>query len=289
MTPAEPAGRGRLPDLSRIPGDSSAWNATGLPNGIDVASGRSGPTWLRVPLFPVWATNILLGILIVVWIYESYVGGSLAGSEKIQVLRDLGAKDNAKIVDGEYWRLITAMFLHSGFLHIAFNGYALLIFGQQIERFYGWARFLALYFIAGLAGSIASFAFSPAISVGASGAIFGVMGAMGAFFWVQRRLLGAMARTQLWNALTIIGINILFGLSQSGAIDNMAHGGGLIGGLIAGFLLAPRYRPGRALGPDERLLEDSMPRWAPIAVTVALLAVELMLFAVALAAQSGHL
>jgi rhomboid protease GluP len=115
------------------------------------------------------------------------------------------------------------------------------------------------------------------------------MGAMGAFFWVQRRLLGAMARTQLWNALTIIGINILFGLSQSGAIDNMAHGGGLIGGLIAGFALAPRYRPGRALGPDERMLEDSLPRWAPIAVTVALLAVELILFAVALAYQKGHI
>ena len=146
-----------------------------------------------------------------------------------------------------------------------------------------------IYFIAGLAGSIASFAFSPAISVGASGAIFGVMGAMGAFFWVQRRLLGAMARTQLWNALTIIVLNILFGLSQSGAIDNMAHGGGLIGGLIAGFLLAPRYRPGRALGPDERMLEDTAARWAPSAVMVALLAVELMLFAVALAVQKGHL
>ena len=115
-----------------------------------------------MPLFPVWATNILLGILIVVFLYESYVGGSLAGSEQIAVLRKLGAKDNNLIVQGEYWRLITAMFLHAGFLHIAFNGYALLIFGQQIERFYGWARFLAIYFVAGLAGSIASFAFSPA-------------------------------------------------------------------------------------------------------------------------------
>src|SRR5690242_15205515 len=285
MTPAEPADRGRIPDLPRIAGDSDTWNATSPTSGIDVASGRATPTWLRVPMYPVWATNILLGILIVIWIYEGIYGGSPDGSEQIQVLRDLGAKDNSLIVQGEYWRLITAMFLHSGFLHIAFNGYALLIFGQQIERFYGWARFLAVYFVAGLAGSIASFAFSPAISVGASGAIFGVMGAMGAFFWVQRRLLGAMARTQLWNALTIIGINILFGLSQSGAIDNMAHGGGLIGGLIAGFALAPRYRPGRALGPDERMLEDSLPRWAPIAVTVALLAVELILFAVALAYQ----
>jgi rhomboid protease GluP len=289
MTPAEPADRGRIPDLPRIPGESGAWTTTGLTNGVDVPSGRGTPTWLRVPRFPVWATNILLGLLVVVWLYESYVGGSLAGSERIDVLRQLGAKDNGLIVQGEYWRLITAMFLHAGFLHIAFNGYALLIFGQQVERFYGWARFLAIYFIAGLAGSIASFAFSPAISVGASGAIFGVMGAMGAFFWVQRRLLGAMARTQLWNAVTIIGINILFGLSQSGAIDNMAHGGGLIGGLIAGFALAPRYRPGPALGPDERMLEDRLPWWAFIAVTVALLAVELLLFAAALAYQKGHL
>jgi len=62
MTPAEPADRGRIPDLPRIAGDSDAWNATGVTNGIDVPSDRATPTWLRVPMFPVWATNILLSI-----------------------------------------------------------------------------------------------------------------------------------------------------------------------------------------------------------------------------------
>ena len=253
----------------------------------DSPPGRTTPVWLRVPLYSTQATNIMLVILVAVFLYEGFYGGGLAASENDQVLRRLGAKANDLILQGDYWRLITAMFLHAGLLHIAFNGYALLIFGQQVERFYGWARFLAIYFVAGLAGSIASFAFSRADSVGASGAIFGVLGALGAFFWIHRRLLGAMARTQLWNALAIAGLNLVLGVSQSGAIDNLAHAGGLLGGLVTGLLLAPRYRPGRALGPDERLLEDSLPRWAPPAIVMVLFAIELALFAVALLVQKG--
>ena len=259
------------------------------PRGFSPPAARPSPVWLRVPTFQPRATNIMLGLLVIIWIYELIYGGSLGASEDTRVLRALGSKSNDLILRGEYWRLVTAMFLHAGPLHIAFNGYALLIFGQQVERFYGWARFLAIYFIAGLAGSVASFAFINSDSVGASGAIFGLLGAMGAFFWLHRRLLGAMARTQLWNAVAIAALNLVLGLSQSGAIDNFAHLGGLFGGAVAGFALAPRYRAGRALGPDERLLEDTLPAWADPAIMMTLFAVEIGLFVIALAVQKGSL
>ncbi len=248
----------------------------------DLAPDR--PVWLQLPTFRPRVTQVLLGILVLIFFYEeSRPGGSQSGT----VLYNLGAKENTAILAGEYWRLLTAMFLHAGFLHIAFNGYALYIFGQQVESFYGPWRFLAIYFIAGLAGSIASFAFSPHLSVGASGAIFGIIGALGAFFFFHRKLLGGVRRAQLLNAVAMIGLNLLLGVSQSGSIDNFAHMGGLIGGGLAAVLLAPRYTPGRALGPDERLLEDRLPVWAPWAITLALFAVEGFLFAGALRIAPG--
>ncbi len=250
---------------------------------------RAPATWLRVPIYPTTATTVLLVSLVVVFLIEIWYSGSTAPADSARAMYDLGAKINGPIVAGQYWRLVTAMFLHADILHIGFNGYALLIFGQQIERFYSWPRFLAIYFLGGLAGSIGSFAFSPAESVGASGAIFGLLGAMGAFFWLHRRLLGTLARTMLWNALAIGALNLVLGFSQSGAIDNMAHLGGLVGGTLVGFALAPRYRPGRVIGPDERLLEDSLPRWVPPAVVMIFLAIEILLFALALAVQKGAL
>jgi len=254
------------------------------------AGTRPAPIWLRVPLYMPRVTNILLVVLIGVFAIEVlYSDNSLSPGNDLQTMHDLGAKINVLILNGEWWRLITAMFLHADILHIGFNAYALLIFGPQVERFFAWWRFLAIYLLGGLAGSIASFAFSPAYSVGASGAIFGLLGASGAFFWTHRRLLGAVARTMLWNAVAIAGLNLVLGLAQASAIDNWAHGGGLLGGLITGLALAPRYRPGRVIGPDERMLEDSLPRWAAPAIVMAILAVEMGLFVVALAVQKGLL
>ncbi|HUS13930.1 MAG TPA: rhomboid family intramembrane serine protease [Chloroflexia bacterium] len=245
------------------------------------------PIWVRLPTFQPRATNLLLGLLAVIYVYEIVAaGGAIDPAESGDVLLTLGAKDNTLILAGEYWRLVSAMFLHASILHIAFNGYALLAFGQQIERFYGIARFLAIYFIAGLAGSIASFAFSPAESVGASGAISGIIGAMCVFFWMQRRLLGAVARVQLWPALVIVGLNAGLGVVQVGAVDYWAHGGGFLAGMVAAWLLAPRYHAGRFVAADERMLEDQISPWMATAIVLTLLAVELGLFAGALLAQS---
>ena len=146
------------------------------------------------------------------------------------------------IANGEYWRLFTAMFLHVGILHLAFNGFSLLIFGRLVERAYGHARFLTIYILAGLLGSVASYMLnSIAIAAGASGAIFGVLGALIAYFLIQRRLFGKMGQRNLMGVLFLAAINLFYGFATPG-IDNWAHLGGFAGGFVLGLPLAPRYR-----------------------------------------------
>jgi rhomboid protease GluP len=198
---------------------------------------------LRLPfvrpraIWAILAINVL--IFIVPMLLDLFIAvGGLPVSEYILVL---GAKDNEAIKQGgQYYRLLTAMFLHGGLLHILFNSFSLYMLGPETERIYGTARFLALYFIAGLAGSVASYAFSPALSVGASGAIFGLGGGLVAFYYISRKLFGEISRQQLGNLITILMINLFIGFSTP-RIDNLAHVGGLIGGALAGLLLAPRF------------------------------------------------
>ncbi len=145
-------------------------------------------------------------------------------------LLTLGAKVNALIGLGEYWRLLTAMFLHASIMHLIFNMMALYILGRDIERFFGKKKFLIIYFISGLVGSGASFLLVPGTSVGASGAIFGLMGANLYLYklnpLVYKRLYGS-------DLLILIGINLVLGLISPN-IDMAGH----IGGLIAGFVIA---------------------------------------------------
>jgi rhomboid protease GluP len=205
-----------------------------------------------------------------------------SGTENPRLLIQFGAKVNTYIAEGEYWRLLTATFLHIGLLHLLLNGWALYLFGPLIERHFGALRFVIIYLVAGLGGSIASFAFGPELSAGASGAIFGLVGALAAYFWLHRRITGAEGRAQLLNAIFIVGINVAFGLSLSQAIDNWGHIGGLIAGAVAGLALAPRYQPGRYIAPDERLLADAVPPWATLALTLALFGGTVLTFTLAL-------
>jgi membrane associated rhomboid family serine protease len=124
------------------------------------------------------ATWILLGIIVIVFIIETLIGGST----ETDVLIRLGAKVTPLVAAGEYWRLLTAMFLHIGIVHVLFNGYALVAIGTELERILGWRRFLAIYLLSGLFGGLASYAFIASLSAGASGAIFGIIGALAAFF-----------------------------------------------------------------------------------------------------------
>ena len=192
------------------------------------------PDVKRRPLLT-WA---LLGVNALVFLAATAAGGT---QDDLDVLLDFGAMFGPLIAGGEYWRLFTAMFLHVGLAHLFVNSIMLLIFGQIVERAYGHARFAIIYLLAGLAGSVASFIFNPlVVAAGASGAIFGVVGALAAFFVAQRQILGGFGRQNLAAIVVLMSVQLLYGLATPG-IENWAHLGGLIGGFAIGLGLAPRY------------------------------------------------
>ncbi len=149
----------------------------------------------------------------------------------------LGGKITYFILIGQYWRLITPVLLHASIAHIGFNMYALYAIGSQLESNYGHGRYLALYLLAGLGGNVASMLMTPAISVGASTAIFGLIAAEGVFIYQNRALFGSRARGMLTNIAVIVVINLVLGLSPG--IDNWGHLGGMIAGLIFGWEAGP--------------------------------------------------
>ncbi|MCC7129963.1 MAG: hypothetical protein B6D39_03675 [Anaerolineae bacterium UTCFX2] len=153
----------------------------------------------------------------------------------------LGMKVNALIINGQFYRLITPMFLHASLLHIGFNMYALFVLGVGLERFYGHGRFLAIYLLSGFAGNVLSFLMSSAPSLGASTAIFGLLGAQGVLLYHNRETFGPAARRSLMNVVTIALINLVIGLSPG--IDNWGHLGGLIGGVLFAWFAGPLYAP----------------------------------------------
>jgi len=220
----------------------------------------------QLPLSRPIVTWALLAIIVVVFIIETLLGGST----EVDVLIRMGAKYTPLIAAGEYWRLFTSMFLHIGVTHLAFNGYALFVIGTELERLEGPGRFLAIYLLSGLFGSLASYALSDSLAAGASGAIFGIIGALAAFFLVHRERLGAWGSRRLANIGIVIVFNLIWGFSQPGRIDNYAHVGGLLAGLALGWALAPRYEldPVRAQVVDRNNLGRY---WPALGLAVLLL------------------
>src|SRR6266542_1067535 len=171
------------------------------------------------------ATQILVAVNVAL-----FVAMLLSGRVSNAQLLRFGAME-APLDPSQWWRLFTAMFVHVNLLHLFFNMYALLIFGPPIENRYGKARFLALYLLAGYLGSCASLLFTAGRGprAGASGAVFGIIGAWIAFFVRHRNARGA--REQLRSLFILVGINLFIGVSV-GFIDNFAHLGGLVGGFV---------------------------------------------------------
>jgi rhomboid protease GluP len=170
-----------------------------------------------------------------------FLGILATGGSNTQNLLNWGAKYGPYIAEGEYWRLFMPMFLHVGLFHMATNLFGLVIFGSMVEKVFGSVRFTALYLMAGILGNAVSYLAGPNPGVGASGAVFGILGAFGVYLLMNRRILGQMGRQQLTSIGVIVAINIVLGLSTSG-IDNAAHFGGLIAGGIVAWLIAPRQR-----------------------------------------------
>ncbi len=156
-----------------------------------------------------------------------------------------GANYGARTLGGQPWRLLANTFLHFGLLHLGFNMWALWSGGGLIERLYGPSRFAALYLVAGLTGSLTSVIAQPhVVSAGASGAVFGIYGALASFLYRQRGVIPSLVLQSLRrSAVTVIGLNVIIGFSQPG-IDNAAHLGGLLGGAAAGLFLVRPLLPG---------------------------------------------
>jgi rhomboid protease GluP len=210
---------------------------------------RSPP---RVTYF-LLAANVVAFVAMI--LYGFIVFGTVDGTQDLRVLTIFGAKVNTLIAQGEVWRLFTAMFLHIGVIHLLFNLYALNALGPLVEGYFGPVRFTAIYLLGGLFGSLASYAFSPTPSAGASGAIFALAGSTTIYFLRYRDNFGAHGRAILSNMLLVLGINLVFGLAQPG-IDNWGHIGGLVGGILVTVGLLPRYRPPAVVRIGNNYMEE---------------------------------
>jgi rhomboid protease GluP len=164
-----------------------------------------------------------------------------------RVLLRLGAKFGPLMVRGEWWRLVTAMFLHGGLLHIGFNMWCLVDLGPEAESLFSVQKFIVLYLVTGVFGFIVSLFWSPfGLSIGASGAIVGLIGILiGASY--HHGQLGKAYRSELWKwVIYIVAMMLIPGLG----IDNAAHFGGLAAGLVLGYLIPegePQTRAGENL------------------------------------------
>ncbi len=199
---------------------------------------------VKLPERHPWVVYSLLGITILVFLLQMFTQNGQFGSCPYFNESDLpacyGLKVNELILAGQFWRLITPVFLHANLLHIGFNMYALYVLGPELERHFGHMPFLALYLLSGFAGVVLSFLLTQSPSLGASTAIFGLLAAQGTFVYLNQKLFGRRAQLMLRNIINIALINLLIGLTPG--IDNWGHVGGLLGGGLFSLIAAPVYR-----------------------------------------------
>lgn len=179
-----------------------------------------------------YVTWFLLVVTIGIFLVETLAGGS----QNYRTLLLMGAKTNSLVQAGQWWRLITPIFLHIGIFHIFMNGFTLLYVGQILEPMVGHWRFFVIYMLSGIMGNLASFAFGAenVISAGASTSLFGMFAAFLALGVIYRenRFLRELGKS----FLGLIAVNLLMDLTMSG-IDIWGHVGGAIGGLLLGYAL----------------------------------------------------
>ena len=254
-----------------------------------------------------WGTWCITIITIAIWCFTAYQTALMVGAHTLQdalvniidnavniqdkdvnaltsVLIMYGAKDNSLILQGQYWRFVTPIFLHENALHVGLNMLNFVVLGVMLERLVGHIRFLFIYLITGSISIIASFYFSPQdISVGASGAIFGLVGAYSVFVLIHRRAFPMWGIPALLWLVFIIGINLGVGVVIPN-VDNYAHVGGLLSGFFLGWLFTPFYKMSRT-----QTLEDThrlARRW-PLALLTLTGTVVLAFIAVAALHTTG--
>lgn len=182
---------------------------------------------------------LLIAINLLAFLYEYYLFGNniITGHVDAMSLEKIGAQFGPDLIKGEYWRIFSAMFLHASLLHIGSNMLVLLLFGGQAERAFGSFKFLLIYFLSGLAGGLLTQFSNPiAISVGASGAIFGLLGALLSYSIVNY-INHSYYSLNIKTYLLMIILNLYSGLADK-TINMNDHVGGLIAGVIIGLLFA---------------------------------------------------
>src|ERR1700675_3554525 len=195
--------------------------------------------WARRQSSSMAVTQAIFGINVAVFVVMLLSGVSMLSNPSGQDLVRWGANFGPLTVGGEWWRLLTCVFIHGGLLHIAFNMWCLWDLGRLAESVYGHWTLAAVYLITGLAASLASLFWHPVgLSVGASGAIFGIAGALVASFYLGEFSLPRAAITGTLRSVVIfVGYNLFFGAIIAHT-DNAAHIGGLLMGLLLGALIA---------------------------------------------------
>jgi rhomboid protease GluP len=214
--------------------------ASPAPEPFDDAQGKPAPAPQEVrvalPRSAPYVTYTIIAITVLFYILQLVSEYVLGGD----VLVIYGARINEAILAGELWRLLTPALLHGSLPHIAFNMYALLSFGTGLERYFGHWRFLLLYVLSAFSGNVVSFLFSSGYSIGASTAIFGLLGAEGVFLLQNRKVFAGQFRSAIGNIIFIAAIN-LFIIGSLPGIDNWGHIGGLLGGLMFTSFAGPLW------------------------------------------------
>lgn len=235
-----------------------------------------------MPLAAPRLTYVLLAVIVLIFMY--FLSLSLEGQNEFL---SQWAKVNELIREGEPYRLFTSMFLHLNLMHILFNGYALYVIGRDVEALFGPIRFALIYFLGGLSGSLASFVFTDAPSVGASGAIFAIFGAEMVYFYQNRRLHGEMGRRHLNQLIFLMLLNLglgFFSTATSGfRLDNAGHIGGLIGGIVLAWFIGPEFEVAQDTStmPGLRVVDRNKPRqWAGVSLVYAVVLATMTVYAV---------
>lgn len=190
---------------------------------------------IALPQSAPYVTYALIGVTVFVYLLQLASQAFLNFDFPVGML----AKSNDLIRDGQLWRLFTPALVHGGFAHIGFNMYALFIFGVGLERAFGHGRFFLLYVLGAFAGNVMSFLFTTGVSVGASTAIFGLIGAELVFLIQNRKIFSHQFRSAIGNVIFIIFVNLFMGLAPS--IDNWGHIGGLFGGVMFASFAGPLW------------------------------------------------
>jgi rhomboid protease GluP len=210
---------------------------------------------------PVRVTWILLVVNVVIWaagfVYGQVglgISGVPATGEQLALFP--GMKVNELVYEGQWWRLLSSQYVHLGLMHIVFNGYGLYVLGPILEKAYGPKRFFVLYLASGTIGSIASFLFTEGASGGASGAIYGLVGALIVFGWKYREELPErISRSFTTQLLPWVVFSLAIGFLEFLPMDNAAHIGGMIGGGVIVAMMASVVKGERS-------------RWTDVLVTV---------------------